>query len=226
MRESKGSVKNKQQIPLVTGLAEHSDTARDCNLTLAAAFAFFKKRFEADQEAYESKCQKNRESGEMGGRPKKANGSEKSKRFSSKPKKADTDKRSKAKTPCQVFAENSDSFRLAVFMRDTLKTNVPTLKEPDLQKWAKDFDVALRNDERMKEPRFVAQVIKWACSDSFWRANIQSPGKLREKFDQLTAKMESEAAKARASPPGKSQSPLEHNRNVGMAVIECAGCGD
>ena len=75
------------------------------------------------------------------------------------------------KTPCQVFAEDSEAYRLAAYMQETLKANVPTLKEPDLQKWAKDFDVALRNDERMSEPRFVAQVIRWACSDSFWRAN-------------------------------------------------------
>ena len=84
-------------------------------------------------------------------------------------------------------------------MRDTLKINVPTLKEPNLQQWARSFDVALRNDERMAEAHFVAEVIKWACSDSFWRANIQSPEKLRKQFDQLTAKMEIETKKASAT---------------------------
>lgn len=84
-------------------------------------------------------------------------------------------------------------------MRDTLKINVPTLKEPDLQQWARSFDLALRNDERMGEAHFIAEVIKWACSDSFWRANIQSPDRLREKFDQLTAKMENAVEKARAT---------------------------
>ena len=101
----------------------------------------------------------------------------------------------KKKTPSQVFGEDSDAYILAVLMRDTLKVNIPTLKEPNLQKWAHDFDVALRNDERMKDPLFVAEVIKWACSDSFWRTNIQSPDKLREQFDKLTAKMEAEAEK-------------------------------
>lgn len=84
-------------------------------------------------------------------------------------------------------------------MRDTLKANVPTLKEPNLQKWAHSFAVALRTDKRMTEPAFVAQVILWACSDAFWRANIQSPDKLREKFDQLTAKMEAHSEKAKAA---------------------------
>ena len=106
------------------------------------------------------------------------------------------------KTPCQVFAEDSDAYRLAAFMLETLKANLPTLKEPNLQKWASDFDVAIRNDPRMKDIRFVAQVIKWACSDDFWKANIQCPGKLRDKFDQLTAKMEATRT-ARASPSAR-----------------------
>jgi hypothetical protein len=32
-------------------------------------------------------------------------------------------------------------------------------------------------------------VINWATSDPFWQANILSTKKLREKFDQLAAKM-------------------------------------
>ncbi|MDL2272833.1 hypothetical protein LJC23_07385 [Desulfovibrio sp. OttesenSCG-928-I05] len=132
----------------------------------------------------------------------------------------DLPEKKQAKKKPEPLPEDSEPYRLAVFMRDTLKANVPTLKEPDLQKWAQTFDVALRNDERMKEVRFVAQVIKWACSDSFWRANIQSPGKLREKFDQLTAKMEAEAAKARTAPQQSTwQSPaqrrLEANQQAG-----------
>ena len=129
-------------------------------------------------------------------------------------------KEKNTKTPCQVFAEDSDAYRLAAFMLETLKANVPTLKEPNLQRWAADFDVALRNDQRMKDVRFVAQVIKWACSDDFWRANIQCPSKLRDKFDQLTAKMEAEAAKARTAPQqaawkAPAQRRLEANQQAG-----------
>lgn len=129
-------------------------------------------------------------------------------------------RKKQAKKHPTEFPENSEAYQLAVVMRNTLKANVPTLKEPDLQKWARCFDVAMRNDDRMKNASFVAQVIAWACSDSFWRANIQSPGKLREKFDQLTAKMETEAAKKRNSPqsmPWKSpaQRRFEANQQAG-----------
>lgn len=166
------------------------------------------KAFEEPSLRSGSSCRDSGESDEESS-DEKLSGEEKPK--SRKPKKA---------KPEPAFAEDSEAYRLAVFMRDTLKANVPTLKEPDLQKWAQEFDKALRNDERMGEARFVAQVVKWACSDGFWRANIQSPGKLREKFDQLTAKMETEAAKARASPPGgawksPAQRRLEANQQAG-----------
>ena len=122
----------------------------------------------------------------------------------------------KKKTPSQVFAEDSEPYRLAVLMRDTLKANLPTLREPNMQAWAKDFDVALRNDSRMHEPHFVAQVITWACAHSFWRGNIQSPGKLREKFDQLTAKMEADSA--RATPPWQSPAERRVSQNQAAAA--------
>jgi hypothetical protein len=125
------------------------------------------------------------------------------------------------KSAPEPLPEDSEPYRLAVLMRDTLKANVPTLKKPDLRKWARSFDVALRNDERMEEPPFVAEVIKWACSDLFWRANIQSPDKLRKQFDQLTAKMESEAGKARtASKAGKWVSPAQRRVEGNQAACD------
>ena len=121
----------------------------------------------------------------------------------------------------EPLPKDSEAHKLAVLMRDTLKANVPTLKEPNLQAWAQTFAVALRNDERMKEPSFVAAVIKWACADGFWRANIQSPDKLRAKFDQLTAKMENEAEKARtASKAGKWKSPAQRRVEANQEACE------
>ena len=130
-------------------------------------------------------------------------------------------KAAKPKPAAEPLPEDSEPYRLAVLMRDTLKANVPTLKEPNLQTWARSFAVALRNDERMREAHFVAEVVKWACSDSFWRANIQSPEKLRKQFDQLTARMESEAEKARtASKAGKWMSPAERRVEGNRAACE------
>ena len=137
------------------------------------------------------------------------------------PTKKQEKKTAEPKTAVEPLPEDSEAYKLAVLMRDTLKANVPTLKEPSLQAWARSFDIALRNDERMNEPHFVAEVIKWACADSFWRANIQSPEKLRKQFDQLTAKMESEAEKARAaSKAEKWMSPAERRVESNKAACE------
>ena len=134
------------------------------------------------------------------------------------PAKSQEKKTPKPKPTQEPITEDSGAYRLAVLMHDTLKANVPTLKEPNLQNWAHSFAVALRNDKRMSEPAFVSQVILWACSDVFWRANIQSPDKLREKFDQLTAKMEAQAEKAKTA-PGEWKSPairrVEANMEAG-----------
>ena len=140
---------------------------------------------------------------------------------SSQPAPATGNAEQRKEKPEPAFAEDSEAYKLAVLMRNTLKANVPTLKEPNLQTWARSFDVALRNDERMAEAPFVAEVVKWACSDGFWRANIQSPDKLRQKFDQLTAKMENEAEKARtASKTGKWASPAQRRVEANREACE------
>ena len=45
------------------------------------AFSFIKTQLDRDREKYEARCEKNRENAKRGGRPKKANGLEKTERF-------------------------------------------------------------------------------------------------------------------------------------------------
>ena len=61
---------------------------------LKMCFSFVKNQLDRDREAYEARCQANRENGVRGGRPKnptKPNKTEKTERFSEKPKKPDND---------------------------------------------------------------------------------------------------------------------------------------
>lgn len=67
---------------------------------------------------------------------------------------------------------------------DSLST---TEKERTVQSWAKD--IALLTGKDNQKPSTVEEVIKWATHDNFWRANILSAKKLREKWDTLTAQM-------------------------------------
>lgn len=63
--------------------------------SLNAVFSFMKSALDRDKKAYEARCQKNRENGGKGGRPKKANGFEENPKkpngYFEKPKKPDND---------------------------------------------------------------------------------------------------------------------------------------
>lgn len=64
----------------------------------------------------------------------------------------------------------------------------------------------------------AAYVIRWSQQDQFWKANILSASKLREKFPQLVAKIRSEAERpaGRDAPRNRAQERIDNNK----AVIE------
>lgn len=61
--------------------------------------------------------------------------------------------------------------------------------EAQCHRWAKDFDLMIRRDKIDADD--IAEVIEWCQKDSFWRSNILSGKKLREKYQQLKMKMNS-----------------------------------
>ena len=87
----------------------------------------------------------------------------------------------------KTFLSDSTEYILAgLLLNEILKRN-PNHKKPNLQTWAKDIDKLIRIDERPKSQ--IHDVVKWCQKDSFWQNNILSAKKLREKFDQLSLKM-------------------------------------
>lgn len=102
--------------------------------------------------------------------------------------------RSRADVVEKVFAPESEPIQLAAYLRDHILAHKPDARdakaardERRLQNWAQVFDLMVRVDGR--SPDRVRKVIDFATSDSFWRPNILSPGKLRDKFDQLDSRM-------------------------------------
>jgi hypothetical protein len=82
------------------------------------------------------------------------------------------------------FAEDSQAMRLAHFFFEShVLVLDPNHKPPNWQTWARHCDGILRIDKRA--PGDVRRVIAWLHQDVFWRANILSPAKLREKFTTL-----------------------------------------
>ena len=91
----------------------------------------------------------------------------------------------------KVFEADSDPYLLAKFMEKCITENNPKFpqNESQRQRWAKDFDLMIRRDKIDADD--IAEVIDWCQNDSFWRSNILSGKKVREKYQQLRMRIES-----------------------------------
>ena len=83
------------------------------------------------------------------------------------------------------FETDSDPYLLAKFLENNITENNPKFpkSESQRQRWAKDFDLMIRRDKIDADD--IAEVIEWCQRDNFWRSNILSGKKLREKYQQL-----------------------------------------
>jgi len=95
------------------------------------------------------------------------------------------EEKSKEKKPLRHKYEPCD-MELAKLLFSRMLDNNPTTKEPNLEKWANEFRLIRERDERKEE--HIRYMIDWCQADSFWKMNILSPSKLREKYDQLVLK--------------------------------------
>lgn len=110
-------------------------------------------------------------------------------------------KEAKNKKEILSLVEDRVDLRLARYLLNCIRKNLPEFKEPNLETWAKHMDLMLRVDKR--DPDHMCKVITWVQEDNeprgesgfCWASNILSPAKLREKYDMLTLKM--------AAGPGK-----------------------
>ena len=91
-------------------------------------------------------------------------------------------KESKVKNK-NIFVEDSKEFQLSLFLQDLILKNNPNAKTHDLQGWSKHIDYMIRIDNREVEQ--IKKVIEFSQQDPFWKSNILSTKKLREKFDTL-----------------------------------------
>ncbi len=99
----------------------------------------------------------------------------------------------------QVYDESSVYFRLANRLYERILENNPNHKKPNLQKWANDVRLMIERDKRTEKQ--ITYLIDWCQNDNFWKANILSTGKLREKFDQLIMQVKSKAEKEKPQHP-------------------------
>ena len=86
----------------------------------------------------------------------------------------------------RLFDEDSIEFKLSKKLLDYILRNHPNYKMPNLQNWAKHIDYMIRLDKRT--PEQINDIIVFSQEDSFWKSNVLSTEKLRERFDQLWIK--------------------------------------
>lgn len=84
---------------------------------------------------------------------------------------------------------NDDDIRFAEWFYQGLLNNNPQHKKPNFESngWADAVRLMRERDGRTYDQ--MADLARWVLNDSFWKANVLSPSKLRDKWDQLTVKM-------------------------------------
>lgn len=96
----------------------------------------------------------------------------------------------------KVFDKDSDAYQAASFLARQKEKHYPDLKPPeetDLQRWAADFDKCNRIDKRSWDD--ISDVLRFSQKNAFWRKNILSGKKFREKYERLLIEMTEENRK-------------------------------
>lgn len=103
----------------------------------------------------------------------------------------------KPSSPKQVYDEQSVPYQLAFRLYQNILANNPDYKKPNLQGWANDVRLMMERDNRTEEQ--IIYLMDWCQNDSFWKSNILSVSKLREKFDQLVIRVKEDIGKQNKS---------------------------
>ena len=99
------------------------------------------------------------------------------------------------------YIYSSENLRTAEKLKSLILANNPGAKTPtDLSKWATDFNRMERLDKRT--PEQIDAVLEFSQKDDFWKSNILSAAKLREKFDTLLLQKDRSKPRQKAANKG------------------------
>lgn len=105
-----------------------------------------------------------------------------------------------------------EDHKAATWMFELVKRVNPTARPMNPDVWANEIRLMREIDGRTHAE--VCELFLWAKKDSFWCANIQSPGKLREKWNTLSERMQRNPLAPRpgaAGQPAAGKSVAEQN---------------
>lgn len=94
-----------------------------------------------------------------------------------------------------------EDHKAARWVSDVQQKTNPECRPPNLRRWARE--IRLLREVDGKSHRQICELFQWAKGDSFWGSVIQSPGKLREKWDTLVERRD----KGLQAPPAQAKRP-------------------
>ena len=109
---------------------------------------------------------------------------------------------------------SDDDMKLVEWMIPLIKNVSPKFKQPNVDSWANTIRLMRESDKL--DHKYIAQVFKWANQDGFWKTNIMSPAKLREKFAALDAKRLSGNGRS-VTTNNQDISNIDHSNSGGFA---------
>lgn len=112
---------------------------------------------------------------------------------------------------------SDEDMKCAEWLFGKIREFIPDYKEPNLNGWAKNVRDMRELDKR--DHKEICQLWLWCRKDSFEAANVQSPEKLRKRYDQLKTKMNTPAG---SSTGYKTAAEKEAERNAYTFDLERA----
>lgn len=97
----------------------------------------------------------------------------------------------------------------------------PEAKQPNWNTWSDEVRLMREQDKRTH--RAICELYAWAKKDGFWSPNIQSPGKLREKWDQLTEQRMRKGGDVPGAPLNRQEQLEANNRAVVERMLAKGG---
>ena len=88
-----------------------------------------------------------------------------------------------AKSAKRIYDDASPYYHLSELLFSGMRKNNPEARKPNLQGWADEMRKMVELDSRTIDQ--VRGMIEWSQADDFWKINILSAKKLREKYDQM-----------------------------------------
>lgn len=110
----------------------------------------------------------------------------------------------------RVYDESSVHYQLANRLYQKILIDDPSFKQPNMNTWADSIRLMMEQDARTVEQ--IEYLIDWSQDNSFWKSNILSTKKLREKATTLIRQIKADKAKevkAKQSVPNYRQNRKE-----------------